>query len=64
MFTWINDLFENEPVAVQAVVTAAIALVTAFGFHLSGEQIGAIMAFVAAVLALFTRRKVTPTAKL
>ena len=45
------------------LVTALIALGTAFGLDLSSEQVGAIMAFVGAVLAFAVRSQVTPTVK-
>lgn len=42
------------------VVSAAIALGSAFGLQLSGEQVGAIMFFTTVVVGFLTRRKVTP----
>lgn len=56
-----SNLWGREPVLVLAVVQTALALVVSFGFDLSGEQTGAIMAFTAAVLGLIVRRRVTPT---
>lgn len=56
-----SNLWGREPVLVLAVVQAALALVVSFGFDLSGEQTGAIMAFIAAALGLIVRRRVTPT---
>ena len=56
------NLFTREPVLTLAVVQAAIALVVSFGLDLSPEQVGAILAFTAAVLGWLTRTKVTPTA--
>ena len=43
-----------------AVISSGVALVSAFGFDLTGEQVGAIMAFSAAVVGLITRQKVSP----
>lgn len=54
---------KNEPVLVLGAVQTAIALGVSFGLHLSTEQTGAILAFVAAVIALITRTQVTPTLK-
>ena len=54
----------NEPALVSGAVTAVIALAMTFGLNLSTEQVGAILAVVAAVMAFVVRSKVTPTAKL
>lgn len=52
----------------QALAQAALGVVTAFGLDLSGEQIGAVHAFVAAVLAVvgavWTRGQVASVASL
>lgn len=50
----------NEPALVIGAVQAILALVIAFGFDLSNEQVGAILAVTAALLALVTRSRVTP----
>ncbi len=54
-------IFGREPVLVMAAIQAAIALVVSFGLHLSPEQIGALVAFSAAVCGLIARQRVTPT---
>lgn len=54
------NILKREPALISGVVAAVIALAVAFGFDLSGEKIGAIMAVVAAVLAIVTRASVTP----
>ena len=54
-------LFDREPVMFMAVVQALLALLIAFGLNLTGDQVGAIMAFSAALLALVVRQNVTPT---
>jgi len=62
---------KNEPVAtvatITAVVTAVVALLTAFGLHLSDDQQKAIIGVVAVVAPLVAgyvaRRHVTPAAK-
>lgn len=50
----------NEPALVTGIVSAAIALAISFGFGLSEQQVGAIMAFVVAILSVVTRQAVTP----
>jgi len=58
----VRSLWDREPVAFLTVVQAAVALGTSFGLQLSGEQVGAIMSFTAAVVGFVTRQKVTPNA--
>lgn len=60
LWNGIWDRLMAEPVMVLAVVQMGLALVVAFGLQLSGEQVGAIVAFSAAVLGLVARQKVTP----
>ena len=57
------ERFRTEPALVTGVVSAAIALGTAFGLNLSADQVGAIMAFVVAAMAIVVRQQVTPTIK-
>lgn len=54
------SLVLQQPVYAQALVQASIALATAFGLNWNGVQIGATMAFSAAVLAFLTQQAVTP----
>lgn len=56
------DRIKNEPALALGLVQTVLGLVLAFGLDLSNEQVGAIMAVTAAVLALVTRSQVTPTA--
>ena len=49
-----------EPVAIQGLIQAGLAMAIAFGTPLSTEQAGTIMAFTAAILAVLTRRKTNP----
>ena len=58
------DRIVNEPVLILAVVQAGLGLGISFGLHWSGEQVGAVMAFSAAVLGFIARRQVTPVARL
>ena len=60
IWTRIKSRVDAEPVAVMGVITAGIALATAFGVPVTQEQAGAITAFAAAVLSVWARRKVTP----
>lgn len=57
------DLIRSEPVMTQAVIQAFLAMLLSFGIHLTSEQVGAIMAFTAAFLAIIVRSKVTPVNK-
>lgn len=52
---------QSEPVLVTGAVQALLGLLLAFGVDLSQEQVGAIMACTAALLALLVRGRVTPT---
>ncbi len=56
----IRNIWNREPAAIIGAVQAVIALAIAFGLDLSVEQVGAILAALAAVLALVTRSQVTP----
>ena len=53
-------IWGQEPAMVVALVGAAIALAVSFGFDLSTEQVGAVMALVSAFLGLVTRSQVSP----
>ena len=55
------DRIKAEPALVAGVVQAVLALLLAFGVPLSDEQVGAILALSAAVLAVAVRQNVTPT---
>lgn len=56
-------IWKREPAMILAVVQAIIALAISFGFGLSPEQVGSILAVTAAVLGLVVRSQVTPTSK-
>jgi hypothetical protein len=56
-------ILNREPVVIAGLIQAALALAVSFGLKLSPEQIGAIMAFTAAALALLLRSRVTPVSK-
>jgi hypothetical protein len=53
-----------EPVAVQGVIQAVVALVLGFGLITwTNEQTGLVLAFSAALLALVARQHVSPKSK-
>lgn len=56
-------IFGREPALILGAIQAALALSLAFGAKLSTEQVGAIMAASAAVMAVITRQLVTPNAR-
>lgn len=56
----IMEKIRREPAVLVGLVSAVIALALAFGFTLTDEQVGAIMAVVVAVLSIVTRQAVTP----
>lgn len=55
-----NTLWGREPVMIMALIQAGLALAVSFGFNLSGEQTGAVMAFSAAFVGMITRSQVSP----
>ena len=55
-------LFTKNPAFFLGVVQAALALGISFGLNLTSQQVGAILAFTAAVLSLCTHQLVTPVA--
>lgn len=58
-----TGIFGREPVMWLALIQTALALVAGFGLELTPEQVGAIMAFSAAVLGFVARQQVTPIEK-
>ena len=53
-------LWQREPAMILALMQAGIALGVAFGLELSNEQMGTLMAFVAALVGFITRSQVRP----
>jgi hypothetical protein len=53
-------MFGREPAVILGAIQAILGLGLSFGLHLSAENIGAIMAAAAAILALVVRQQVTP----
>ena len=54
------NLLKTEPVALQGMLQTTLALLVTFGLKLSAEQVGALLALTAAVLAVVTRTQVSP----
>ena len=59
-----KTLWGREPVAIVALIRAAILCGTVFGLALSPEQIAAVILFTEAVLAVITRQTVTSPASM
>lgn len=55
-----KGIFGREPALILGLVQTVLALVLAFGVDLDSEQVGAILAVSAAVLAVITRQQVSP----
>lgn len=56
-------LRSREPVAAQAVIVAALAMLTSFGLNWTGEQVGAVTGFTAVLLGFLTRSVVAPSGR-
>lgn len=54
-------MFGREPALLLGALNAIIAVAVGFGLDVTPEQVGLINAAVAAVLAVVTRQKVTPS---
>ena len=55
------EKIKAEPALVAGFLQALLGLLLAFGVPLTDEQVGAILALSAAVLAFAVRSRVTPT---
>jgi hypothetical protein len=53
---------KNEPAMLLGLIQAALAVAVSFGFSLSPEQVGGLVALSAAGSALFVRHQVSPVA--
>jgi len=60
MWAGIWSRITGEPVLTLAIVQMALALAVSFGLGWTGEQVGAVVAFTAALLGWIARRQVTP----
>jgi len=56
-----KNLWGREPSLILGLIQAVLALLLAFSVDISQEQMGAILAVSAAILAVITRQTVTPT---
>jgi hypothetical protein len=57
-------ILNREPVLIQGVILTGLNLLVVLGLlHLTDVQLGAVNAFLAAVLGFFVRRKVEPMAE-
>lgn len=54
------SILTREPVAIQAVIQAGLGMAMGFGLNMTTEQMGLVLMFTAAMLALITRQQVTP----
>lgn len=57
------ERIKGEPALLLGAVQALLILGVSFGLKLSPEQMGAILAASAAILAVITRQMVSPAAK-
>lgn len=55
-------IFKREPALILAAIEAIVMLAISFGLDLTGEQVGLILAGVAAVFGVVTRTQVSPVA--
>jgi hypothetical protein len=61
--TILNAIWERitqEPVMTLAIVQATLAVAVSFGLGWTGEQVGTVVAFSAAILGWLARSKVSP----
>lgn len=59
----LKQLITTEPVMVQGLVQAGIAMLVGFGLGWSADQVALVLAFTATLLAVVARTLVTPTVK-
>ena len=57
---WVQAMLQEEPVLTLAVVQSGVAMLVGFGLAWSGEQVGLVVGFSAAVLGWIARSQVTP----
>lgn len=58
MNKFFSNLWSTEPTAVLALIQAGTTLLVCFGLHLTTEQVGAILTFSGALLAVVNRSQV------
>jgi len=59
-----KDAWSHEPAMFLGVIQALLSLFISFGLNLKTEQIGAILTFLAVLIAFITRSQVVPVDKL
>ena len=64
VFSKLSDSIFMHPVTWAGFIRSIILATTAFGFHLSADQIAALMLVVESGLSVFTHQQVTSNAKL
>lgn len=60
----IVGIVKSEPALIMGLIGSAVALVVTFGFKMSVDQVGGIMTFVSALVAVIIRQQVVPVASL
>jgi hypothetical protein len=60
---WVQTMLQEEPVLTLAVVQSGIAMLVGFGLAWTGEQVGLVVGFSAAVLGWIARSQVTPNSR-
>jgi hypothetical protein len=55
--------YREEPVLTLAVVQSGVAMLVGFGLSWTGEQVGLVVGFSAAVLGWIARSQVTPNSR-
>lgn len=58
-----KGIFDRQPAMTLGVIQAFMALLMAFGFHITAEQLAAIIAFSSVTLAWITQKSVVPNDK-
>lgn len=59
----LKRLLSDEPVMVQGLVQAGVAMLVGFGLEWSADQVALVLAFTATLLAVLARAFVTPTSR-
>ena len=60
---WVQSMLQEEPVLTLAVVQSGVAMLVGFGLAWTGEQVGLVVGFSAAVLGWIARSQVTPSSQ-
>jgi hypothetical protein len=60
---WVQTMLQEEPVLMLAVIQSDVAMLVGLGLAWSGEQVGLVVGFSAAVLGWIARSQVTPNSR-